>query len=64
MLLMTVLGDGSRYPPWVRDRLGESNTRDGDPKINQNLSDDGYAETDPVKCRQSVFNHGVQRRFE
>jgi len=52
------------YPGWVAKRLGESNTRDGEPKIYQYLADDGYAETDPLKCRQSVFNKGVQGRFE
>ncbi len=52
------------YPPWVTNRLGDSNTRDGRAEVNQHLADDGYAETDPLKCRQSVFNKGVQGRFE
>ena len=52
------------YPAWVAKRLGESNTRDGKQELNQRLADDGYAETDPLKCRQSVFNKGVQGRFE
>jgi len=52
------------YPGWVAKRLGESNTRDGSREVNQYLADDGYAETDPLKCRQSVFNKGVQGRFE
>lgn len=51
------------YPPWVAGRLGESNTRDGSPGKNQFYQDDAYAETDPLKCRQSVFNKGMQGQF-
>ena len=52
------------YPPWVQGRLGYAEPRDGKDEKNQYLRDDGYAETDPLKCRQSVFNKGVQGRFE
>jgi len=54
----------SRYPPWVSERLGEANTRDGKPELNQYYADDAYAETDPLKCRQSVFNKGMQGKFD
>lgn len=52
------------YPGWVAGRLSESLTRDGKSEINQHYPDDAYAVTDPLKCRQSVFNKGMQGKFE
>jgi len=58
-----IIVNNPAYPQWVQARLGYAEPRDGDPKKNQFLQDDGYAETDPLKCRQSILNKGVQGRF-
>jgi len=52
------------YPGWVAAKIGEGNTRDGKKELNQYYPDDGFTETNPLKCYQSVFNKGMQGRFE
>lgn len=60
---MVIQGNPS-YPGWVLAKIGEGNTRDGKRELGQYLADNSYVETDPLKCYQSVFNHGVQGEFK
>lgn len=58
------MAENSSYPGWVAAKIGESNTRDGKPELNQYYPDDGYTETQPLVCKQSVFNKGMQGEFK